>query len=75
MDKQKIKSCWINENHGRVIGGKYDGYLLRAGLSTDPYIDILLPGGWQSLITGFYSGAKDIKSLKSELDEWLQLDE
>jgi len=69
----KAKTVWMDDYHGRVVGGLYDGFLLRRYASTPrPYtiIDVLTPGsGWKTLA----SEPKEFDETTGVIDQWLNL--
>lgn len=65
-----IMQRWITPGRGRIVGGIYDGILLRAGVDFhETYVDMLMPGrGWQRLEQITEGSLPDIKAL---VDKWL----
>lgn len=70
-----VMQLWLDDQHGRVTGGPYDGNLLRAGVCDGPYIDILMPrAGWQRLDQKYHRNDEDpekLVALKLQVDKWL----
>ncbi len=78
--KRLFMQEWMDEFHGRVTGGRYDGNLLRAGVSNGPYVDMLMPGGGWNRIDSIYMSGRtndfqlsELPALKEKIDEWLKL--